>query len=65
MHYDATTLCANIDDIQVKAFLLCVFEMVNTLPLKSQAEYKQKHNLSEEAERFMDYMFKTINKTKE
>lgn len=42
MHYDATTLCANIDDIQVKAFLLCVFEMVNTLPLKSQAENELK-----------------------
>lgn len=42
MHYDAKTLCADIEDIQVKAFLSCVFEMVNTLSSKSQAENELK-----------------------
>lgn len=38
MHYDVKTLCSDIGDAQVNAFLLCAFEMVNTLPSKPQAE---------------------------
>lgn len=45
MHYDAKTLCADIEDIQVKAFLLCAFEMVNALPSKAQAENEIKRIL--------------------
>lgn len=46
-------------------FCLSVVGMTENQYRQIKAEYKQKHNLSEEAERFMDYMFKTINQTKE
>lgn len=40
MYYDVDKLCAEygIENTQAKTFLCCVFETVNALPSKSQAE---------------------------
>lgn len=46
-------------------FCLSVLGMTENQYRQIKAEYKQKHNLSEATERFVDYMFRTINRKKE